>query len=365
MRSSLRMFKSLALTGALAAGLSACKPQAEGDPRVEMPLVRVATVRAANATQRAFTGVISARVQSNLGFRVAGKVVERLVDTGQTVSLGQPLMKLDRTDLELAIAARNNAIEAARAVAVQARTDEERYRDLVTRGWVSNQRYELARSARDTAEAQLAAAEATAQVARNEGDYSVLLADAEGMVVDTLAEPGQVVAAGQTVVRLAHTGPREATVSLPEGIRPDIGSEATATLYGNGSTASTARLRQLSDAADPATRTYEARYVLGGAASRAPLGSTVTIRVPISEPSDVLEVPLGAVFDNGIATGVWFIDQETNVVRFRAVSVDKIGEEQALISRGVKSGDQVVALGAHLLHEGARVRIVDAEAVSR
>jgi RND family efflux transporter MFP subunit len=365
MRSTLGMLSRLAFAGALAGSLSACKRTVEADPRVEAPLVRVATARAANATERAFTGVISARVQSNLGFRVAGKVIERLVDTGQVVSLGQPLMKLDRTDLELAIAARNNAIEAARAVAVQARADEERYRDLVTRGWVSNQRYELARSARDTADAQLAAAEATAQVARNEGDYSVLLSDAEGVVVETLAEPGQVVAAGQPVVRLAHTGPREAAVSLPEGIRPDIGSEATATLYGDGSTSSTARLRQLSDAADPATRTYEARYVLEGEASRAPLGSTVTIRVPLREQPHFLEVPIGAVFDNGTSTGVWFVNHATMVVSFRTVSVDKIGDEQALISRGLNSGDQIVALGAHLLHEGARIRIVNAEAVSR
>ncbi|AHB47836.1 hemolysin secretion protein D [Hyphomicrobium nitrativorans NL23] len=359
------MLLSLALTGGMAAGVSACKPIAEADPRVEAPLVRVATVRPAGAAERAFTGVISARVQSNLGFRVGGKVVERLVDTGQPVALGQPLMKLDRTDLELAIAARNNAIEAARAVAVQARADEVRYRDLVAKGWVSNQRYELARSARDNADAQLAAAEATAQVAKNEGDYAVLLADADGVVVETLAEPGQVVAAGQTVVRLAHAGPREATVSLPEGVRPSIGSEATATLYGNGSSSSNAYLRQLSDAADPATRTYEARYVLEGAAARAPLGATVTIRMPEDASSRVVEVPLGALFDNGTATGVWLIDPNTPVIGFRGVKVHELRSEQALISQGLESGDQVVALGAHLLHEGARVRIVGTEAVSR
>ena len=347
-----------------AAGLGGCKPTV-ADPRTDVPLVRVATVQPAGTAERAFTGYISARVQSNLGFRVPGKIIERLVDTGQTVTAGQPLMKLDPVDLKLAIVAQNNAINAARATAIQARADETRYRKLVSDGWASHQRYEQAKSALDSAEAALAGAEANAQVARNAGDYSVLLADADGVVMEALSEPGQVVSAGQTVVRLAHAGPREATVSLPETVRPSIGSQAAASLYGDSQSRSPAQLRQLSDAADPVTRTYEARFVLEAAAAKAPLGATVTILIPRSKQKNLLEVPVSAIVDNGTASGVWLLDQRKLIVEFKPVKLEAMGDEKAVISHGIEAGEQVVALGVRLLREGDTVRVAGEEAASR
>src|SRR6185369_12608948 len=127
-------------------------------------------------------------------------------------------------------------------------------------------------------------------------------ADDDGIVVETLAEPGQVVSADQTV--LAHAGSREAVVYLPETVRPAIGSQAQARIYGSSGAPSHALLRQLSDAADPVTRTYEARYVLHGLASHAPLGATVTIWVPKDEAATTWEVPLGALYDDGKITSV-------------------------------------------------------------
>src|SRR4029450_8345101 len=152
-------------------------------------------------------GIVGARVQSNLGFRVPGKIVERLVNVGQQVKAGQPLMRIDETDLRLALTATRNAVAAARATGGQPEAKQQRYASLRNSGWVSHQRYEQTRAALDTATAQLAAAEAQAEVAENEAAYSVLVADADGTVVETLGEPGQVVSAGQTVVRLAHAGP--------------------------------------------------------------------------------------------------------------------------------------------------------------
>ncbi len=239
-------------------------------------LVRVATVQPAKAATRGFTGVVSARIQSNLGFRVSGKVTERLVDTGQTVKAGQPLMRIDRTEYAHAITAQIGNVAAARARVIQTTADEARYRGLVTTGAVSKAAYDQAKAAADGARALLSAAEAQLKVAQDEGDYSTLVADADGTVVETLAEPGQVVTTGQPVVKLAHAGPREASINLPETIRPAVGSSAEASLYG-GDTSWPARLRQLSDAADPVTRTYDARYVLEGDAARAPLGATVTV----------------------------------------------------------------------------------------
>jgi RND family efflux transporter MFP subunit len=328
---------------------------AVSDPRQKPPIVRLATAARVTGFERGFTGNIAAKVQSNLGFRVAGKIVERLVDVGQPVKAGQPLMRIDETDLRLALTAKRNAVTAARAVATQARSDEKRYATLVQSAAVSVQRHEQAKAALDTADAQLAAAEANARVAENEATYSTLAADADGTVVDTLAEPGQVVSAGQVVVRLAHAGPREAVVSLPEAVRPEIGSLAEASVYGDGQRRWKARLRQLSDAADPQTRTYEARYVLDGEAAAAPLGATVTIQLTSQASQPELQVPLGAVLDDGAKTGVWVFDNGTSTVHFRPVKLVRVTSETAVIS-GLSSGDPVVSLGAHLLQEGARVR---------
>jgi RND family efflux transporter MFP subunit len=325
------------------------------DPRQEAPIVRVAKPIQVTGSERGFTGIIGARVQSNLGFRVAGKIMERLVNVGQSVKAGQPLMRIDDTDLRLALTAKRNAVIAARAVAVQAEADERRYGSLVSDGWVSRQRYEQAKAASDTAKAQLAAAEADARVAENGATYSVLLADADGTVVETLGEPGQVVAAGQTVVRLAQAGPREAVVALPETIRPVIGSVAEASVYGSDGRRYRAHLRQLSDSADPQTRTYEARYVLDGMAAAAPLGATVTIWLTSGASEPEVQVPLGAVLDDGAKTGVWVLDSTTSTVHFRPIKLVRMTSESAVIS-GLNAGDSVVSLGAQLLREGAHVR---------
>jgi RND family efflux transporter MFP subunit len=174
-------------------------------------------------------------------------------------------------------------------------------------------------------------------------------------VVETLAEPGQVVSAGQTVVRIAKAGPREAVVALPETIRPAIGSVATASVYGADRGRYTAHLRQLSDSADAETRTYEGRYVLDGEAAAAPLGATVTIRLPNQASQPEVQVPLGAVFDDGRKTGVWVLNSATSTVRFQPVKLVRVSGETVVIS-GLSLGDPIISVGAHLLQEGARVR---------
>jgi len=345
---------AIGLGSAAAISLGSAEP-VESDPRQGPPLVQIAIARPAQAAERAFTGVISARVQSNLGFRVPGKVIERLVDTGQTVRSGQPLMRIDRTDYAHAIAAQIGNVAAAKARLIQAAADEARYRGVVSSGAVSRSTYDQAKAAADSARARLSAAEAQLKVAQDEGEYATLVADADGTIVETLAEPGQFVAAGQIVLELAHAGPREAAVYLPETLRPAIESPAQAKLYGASSGASPARLRQLSDAADPATRTYEARYVLEGEAARAPLGATVTVRVATNEAGEAAEVPIGALYDDGKSTGLWVLDPATSSISFRTVQVRRLAAETAIVD-GVRSGEGVVALGAHLLREGERVR---------
>src|SRR5437773_532168 len=235
----------LAVFGLLPFALAACtRATPSDDPRTQSPLVRVATVAPADAADRSFTGIVAARVQSDLGFRVSGKVLERLVDTGQAVKRGQPLMRIDPTDLRLAVRAHEEAVAAATARARQTADDEVRYRGLVSAGAVSRSAYDNIEAAAESARAELNAAKARADVARNESSYAALLADADGVVVETLAEPGQVVAAGQVVIRVAHAGQREAVIDLPETLRPAIGSTGRSTSSGSGLTRS-AQLRPL------------------------------------------------------------------------------------------------------------------------
>jgi len=250
------------------------------------------------------------------------------------------------------LAAQQANVEAARAKYTQTKADEARFAVLVETRAVSRQEYDQARAALDSAKAQLDAAEAQARVSNNSSEYAVLLADADGVIVRTLSEPGQVVAAGQTVILLAHDGPREALINLPEGVRPDLGTSASARLYGQNKMYQ-AKLRQLSDAADPASRTFEARYVLGGEAATAPLGSTVTITLVTEQKpgNKFVRLPVGAVYDPGSGPGVWIVDGKSEV-KFRPVTIGSIGQEEVVVSDGIETGEKVVALGAHLLHEG-------------
>src|ERR1043166_5244434 len=214
------------LTLALMTG--GCSKPAVKDPRLQSPTVEVFKVEAAVANSRTFTGIVEARVQSDLGFRVGGKILERSVNMGERVQKGQILMRIDSVDLKLSFAAQQANVEAARAKYTQTKADEARFAKLVGSGAVSRQEYDQARAALDSSKAQLEAAEAQARVSNNSSEYAVLLADADGVIVRTLSEPGQVVAAGQIVIQLAHDGPREALINLPEGVRPDLGTAASA-----------------------------------------------------------------------------------------------------------------------------------------
>ncbi|SDP13884.1 RND family efflux transporter, MFP subunit [Rhodoferax sp. OV413] len=348
-----------ALVSALPFALIACNEKTPPDPRTAVPLVRVATVQGAASASRSFTGTVAARVQSDMGFRVAGKVLERLVDAGQTVKRGQALMRIDPVDLKLAAHAQQEAVAAARARAQQTAEDEARYRDLRGTGAISASAYDQVKAAADTARAQLNAAEAQAEVARNASRYTELVADADGVVMETLVEPGQVVNAGQVTLRLAHAGRREAIVQLPETLRPAAGSIGQATLFGKEGVTVASKLRQLSDTADRQTRTFEARYVLEGELSNAPLGSTVTIQIPEAQSAaqDGLRVPMGSLFDAGKGPGVWVIEGEPAKVSWRPVKVQRLDDDSARVAGSLKQGDRIVALGTHLLREGEQVRV--------
>lgn len=357
---ALRLLTPLALLSVLAG----CNSKA--DTAAEVPLPRpvlAAKVEAAGTQQSAYTGVVAARTESDLGFRVGGKVIERKVDPGQHVSRGDTLLVLDIGDFELALRSAKNRVNAAQAQLRQRRDDENRYQRLASTGAVSRQIFDQSATNLRVAEAELAAAQSDASQIENRRTYSVLKADGDGIITDVRVDRGQVVAEGQIVARLAHDGAREAIVNLPETQRDQASQKALAFPFGAPEQALTATLRELSASADPVTRTYRARFVLHGGVERFALGSTITVRLQGSGQAQQTRVPIGALLDAGHGSGVWVIG-DNDKVRFAPVQVASLGQEDALLDSGVSPGQIIVALGAHLLHEGDAVRLLPAQALA-
>jgi RND family efflux transporter MFP subunit len=343
-------------------GLTACGGD-EPDEREPPPLVRTVTVAvgANEASSVAYTGVVRARIEADLGFRVPGKVVARLVDAGARVRAGQPLMRLDAEDLDLARQAADERLRSAQAEAERAATDQRRYATLVASGAVSRTEADRALAAQRTTAADLRAAQSAARQAANARSYAVLVADGGGTVTEVLAQPGQVVAAGTPVLRLARDGPREALVTIPESETAGLPRTAVAQVYG-ASAAWPATLREVAGAADPLTRTFATRYVLESGGASAPLGATVTLRMAGTGPAAV-SLPLAALHDGGDGSGVWVVGPN-DVVTLRRVQVLSFGDESFRVAPGaLRLDERVVALGAQLLREGQRVRIAGPSSV--
>jgi RND family efflux transporter MFP subunit len=311
-----------------------------GGPR----LVRTLTIGAATVEEtRRYSGEVRARYESTLGFRVGGKLTERLVDAGSRVKAGQPLARLDPADARLAA----GQAEANRALAV---ADLKRTQDLRARNFVS----QAVLDAKDTA-AQ--AADAQAKLAGNQAAYTTLLADAPGVVAAVLAEPGQVVGAGQGVLRVARDGEREVAIAVPEaalaGLRP--GSVAVVNLWAGGDDYP-GRIREIAPVADAATRTFAARVSIVGAAAELPLGLTATVSFP-ADRGERIVVPLAALFQQGDRPAVWVIGQD-DTVALRPVEVERYGDAGAVLKGGLRAGEHIVAAGAFKLSKGEKVRPV-------
>lgn len=339
---------------ALLAACSAPAPPAE-------PVVETALAAADSAVSGlAYTGTVRARREATLAFRVPGMIAARLVDAGARVRAGQALFRLDTRDLGLAASAAADKVRAAQADAARTAADEARLRPLVATGAIAPLAYDGARAARDAAAANLSAARAAAASAANQRGYGVLTAEADGVVTEVLAEEGQVVAAGTPVLRFARSGAREALVAIPETALAALPRSALAMVYGAAAPV-TATLREVAGAADPLTRTFAARYVLAGPPESAPLGATVTLRLPgagaNTAAAAATRVPLGALIDLGKGPGVWVIAPD-RTVRFQPVRPLRLTEEEALLpAAALPPGTRIVALGGQLLHAGQKVRL--------
>ncbi|OHC62811.1 MAG: hypothetical protein A2040_02225 [Rhodocyclales bacterium GWA2_65_19] len=339
----------LLLAGALAACSEAPPPPAA--PKLVRTLIVGAGATAVDGAQRSYSGEVRARIETTLGFRVAGKIVERRVDLGQAVKAGQVLARLDPTDAGL----QATQAEAQRALAA---ADVARYRDLKAKNYISA-------SALDARETAFKAAEAQAQLAKNQASYTTLVADRNGVIGQVLAEPGQVVSVGQAVFRLAPDGEREIAVALPEGEVSGfkLGQAAEVTFWAAGGATGkplTGRLREISPVADPVTRTYAARVSLKDADPLLPLGMSATVRFPSGAPgASSLMVPLTAIFQKGNQPAVWKVGAD-NTANLQAISIAAYTDGGAVVSGGLVGGEQIVAAGVNLLTSGEKLRIAPA-----
>ena len=350
---------ALAMAALLAAGCGKAPPPKTEEAR----LVRVLKVGAVERTRTVeFPGEVRARYETRLGFRVPGKMVERLVEVGARVRAGQPIARLDARDLELAAAGAKAQVAQAQADKTLAQADLARFRELRAKNFISQAEFERRQSLYDTAAARFDAVQAQARQAANQSGYALLAADTAGVITAIEAEAGQVLAAGQTVARLARPGDREIAIAVPESQRELLAgtSEYAVTLNAIGGRHWTGRLREVSPAADPATRTYAARITILQAGEDIELGMSARVALSAAARDTRIELPVAAIYSKGEATGVWLVDAG-GTVRLQPVNTGGLAGEHVLIDAGLKPGDTVVIAGAQLLHAGERVRMLDSK----
>ena len=344
--------------GIAAFSLAACnKPVDQAKAEPERPVLVAKVHFAPQIAPRNLVGVVKARIESNLGFRVTGKIAQRLVDRGALVKAGQPLAVLDQTDWKLQLQQAQAALQSARSTRDQAVAERNRITELRQKGWSTSSDLDKATAAADQASGAFVQAERAVTLQQNALSYATLVADADGVVTATLAEVGQVVASGQAVVTLAHSGAMEADVSVPETMLERVrAGAATVTLWSRPGKVFTAKLRELTPSADAATRTYPARFSIEKADADIELGMTATVTVA-DALADVARLPLGAILDEGQGSFVFVIDPATHSLSRRPVTVAGYDTQEAVISSGVQEGDMVVGLGVQKLHAGDKVRL--------
>jgi RND family efflux transporter MFP subunit len=293
-----------------------------------------------------------------MGFRVHGKVAKRLVEVGQTVDVGQPLATLDEIDLKLQAEQAQAEFTAATGVLAQAAAAEQRAKDLRVNGWTTDAQLDQAKASADEARARLYRAARSVELTKNSLSYATLEADTRGVVTATLIEPGQVVASGQTAIRVARLAEKEAVVAIPETLlgRAKEGT-ATVTLWSGPDKKYAAKLREIAPAADPATRTYLAKFSLPGADDRVSLGMTATLTLADPATQRVARLPLSALFNAGGDPSLYVVDDKGEVA-LKPVTVKSYESNNVVITGGVDEGAKVVTLGVQKIDPSQRVRVV-------
>ncbi|HSV79147.1 MAG TPA: efflux RND transporter periplasmic adaptor subunit [Ramlibacter sp.] len=338
--------------------LAACsrpEPPAEPIRAVKVLTVGAGTVQASQE----YSGEVKPRMESRLGFRVGGKITRRQAEVGQQVKAGQVLAQLDPQDYRLAAQAAGAQAAAARTNRDLAAADFKRYVALREQNFISGAELERRETTLKAAQAQVDQAQAQLASQGNQARYTELVADVSGVITAVEAEPGQVVAAGTPVVRIAQDGPRDVVFAVPEdkvaALRP--GSEVAVKAWASGDTLA-GQIREVAASADPATRTYAVKVGLA-AGAQPPLGATVTVqpRALSRAGTPAIKLPTSALRQEGQGTAVWVLDPATLTVRSQPVQVATADGNEAVIAAGLQPGMLVVAAGVHVLSPGQKVTI--------
>jgi multidrug efflux system membrane fusion protein len=322
--------------------------------------VRTVVLEAGEAAeQREYSAEVRARTESRLAFRVPGKVLERKVGLGDAVKKGQTLMRLDPADLKLAAEAAQAQLRAAKSNRDSQAADMKRFRDLHAQGFISSAELERRNAAYEAAVAQFDQARAQARAQANQADYGVLEADAAGVITGVDAEPGTVVAAGTPVLRLAHQGPRDVVFQVPESqvvsLR-ELAGRGQLRVRGVGvDQALPARLRELAQAADPATRTFLAKADVG-VQPELRIGQTATVLLSSEKVGGIVKLPMAAVFEAKGVPHVFVLDPGTMTLRARAIEVAGADGNSVVVAGGLSALQEVVVAGVHVLRDGEKVR---------
>ena len=341
--------------------LSACSPkQAAPEP---VRAVKLMTVGASDLNvQGEYAAEVRARIETRLGFRVGGKILVRQTETGQSVKAGQVLAEVDVQDYALAAQAAQAQVVGARSQRDLAAADFKRYEALLAQNFISAAELERRSAVLKAAQATLDQALAQSQAQANQVTYAKLTAPTAGVITGVEAEPGQVVSAGQPVIRLAQDGPRDAVFAVPEHVvgRLKMGQKMTVSV-GNTNQVVQGQIREIGASADPVTRTFTVKLGLVKAESL-PLGITLNVNAPqlAAAQSDVIKVPTSALRQEGTQTAVWVFDAQTSTVASQVVQVATADGNEVVIASGLKPGQQIVSTGVHVLSPGQKVSVYNA-----
>ena len=349
----------LALSCALA--IAACsKPEAVQEP---VRAVKVITLGAGTLTSGGeFAGEVRARVESRLGFRVAGKITQRQAEMGQHVNAGAVLAQIDASDYQLAVQAAQAQVAGARTQRDLAQAEYKRYEGLRAQNFISAAELERREASLKAAQSTLDQALAQAQNQGNQSAYTQLRADVSGVITSVDGEVGQVVAAGTPVFRLAQDGPRDAVFAVSENMvmRLQKGQRMSAVMAQGGPTVQ-GRIREIAGSADPVTRTFNVKLALESG-EKLPLGASVNVQAAglTVNPSTVIKVPTSALRQEGKGSAVWVLDEAKMTVSSQAVEVGTADNNEAVIAYGLTAGQRIVSAGVHVLNPGQKVTVYKA-----
>ena len=340
--------------------LVGCASEANVEINARPAVVEQPLVARAGATET-YAGEVRARHEGTLGFRIAGKLLTRNVDAGAVVKRGAVLATLEAQDLQLQVESARAAVAAASADLSLTKAELERHRELLAKKYISQALFDARLNAHKAAEAQVAQARSQLSIAQNQSGYTVLRADADGVVTSTLIEAGQVVAAGMPVLRLARDGDREVLIAVPENRISlfALGMPVLIEVWAKDNARFPGSVRELSPEADPRTRTYDVRVALAGTDVPVQLGMTARVFLDAGDAPPALMLPLSALHELAGAPAVWRLDPKSKQVRLVPVQVGSYREEGVALLAGVSADDWIVTAGVHKLSEGQLVRPID------